>query len=100
MERATAQLADRGDGRCALSGALTMETVPWAWRQLQAGNLLKNARSAELAEITDADSAGLALLVAWRASCAAAGSQLRFENVPERLLALAQLTDAQTLLQG
>lgn len=100
MQRATAQLADRGDGRCALSGALTMETVPWAWRQLQEGGLLKSARSAELAGVTDADSAGLALLVTWRASCAAAGAQLRFENVPERLLALARLTDAQALLQG
>ena len=100
MERATAQLADRGEGRCALSGALTLETVPWAWRQLQAGSLLKSARTVELAGVTDADSAGLAMLVTWRASCAAAGSQLRFENVPERLLALARLTDAHALLQG
>ena len=100
MERATAQLADRGDGRCALSGALTLETVPWAWRQLQAGGHLKTARLAQLAGVTDADSAGLALLITWRASCAAAGSQLRFENVPERLLALARLTDAQALLQA
>jgi len=100
MERATAQLADRGDGRCALSGALTMETVPWAWQQLQAGGLLNAAKSAELAGVTDADSAGLALLITWRAYCAAAGSTLRFENVPERLLALARLTDAQALLQG
>jgi len=98
MQRATAQLAERGDGRCVLSGALTLETVPWLWRQLEAGPLLRAARSAELSGVTDSDSAGLALLVTWRASCKGAGAELRFENVPEQLLALARLTDAQSLL--
>jgi phospholipid transport system transporter-binding protein len=100
MQRATAQLADRGEGRCVLSGALTLETAPWLWQQLQTGSLLDGARTAELSDVTDADSAGLALLVTWRASCQAAGADLRFENVPERLMALARLTDAQSLLGG
>lgn len=100
MERATAQLADRGEGRCVLSGALTLETAPWLWQQLQGGSLLSSARSAELSGVTDADSAGLALLVAWRASCKAAGADLRFENVPGRLVALARLTEAQALLES
>lgn len=100
MERATAQLADRGEGRCVLSGALTLETTPWVWQQLQDGSLLNGARTAELSGVTDADSAGLALLVTWRASCKAAGGDLRFENVPQRLVALARLTEAQALLQS
>jgi hypothetical protein len=28
-QQATSQLADRGEGRCAVSGALTLESVPW-----------------------------------------------------------------------
>jgi phospholipid transport system transporter-binding protein len=100
MQRATAQLAERGEGRCVLSGAVTLETAPWLWDQLRAGSLLTSARSAELSGVTDADSAGLALLVTWRASCKAAGADLHFENAPERLMALARLTDAQALLQG
>jgi phospholipid transport system transporter-binding protein len=100
MTRATAQLAERGEGRCALSGALTFETAPWLWQQLRAGNLLTAARHADLSEVTDADSAGLALLVAWRAGCRREGGDLAFQAVPDRLLALARLTDAQTLLEA
>ncbi len=100
MQRATAQLADRGQGRCELSGALTLETAPWLWQQLRTGALLGDARTAKLSGVTDADSAGLALLLAWRASCKASGADLHFENVPERLVALARLTDAQALLQN
>ncbi len=54
----------QGEGRCAVAGALTFETVPVLWRQLEAGGLLNAARDADLAGVTDADSAGLALLVA------------------------------------
>lgn len=99
-QRATAQLAERGAGRCALSGALTFETAPWLWQQLQSGGLLNAADEADLAEVGDADSAGLALLVAWRASRRAAGGDLRFTGMPAKLAALAQLTDADAALES
>ncbi|HXR52490.1 MAG TPA: STAS domain-containing protein [Steroidobacteraceae bacterium] len=99
MERATAQLADRGAGRCTLSGALTLETVPWVWQELSAGGLRETAVDADLTAVTDADSAGLALLIAWSASSRAAGGQLHFTGMPARLVALAQLTDAGALLE-
>jgi len=99
MEKATAQLADRGAGRCRLSGALTLETVPWVWRELATGGLRETAVEADLTAVTDADSAGLALLIAWSASRRAAGGPLRFTGTPARLIALAQLTDAGALLE-
>jgi phospholipid transport system transporter-binding protein len=98
MARAPAQLADKGEGRCAISGALTLETVPWLWQQLQVDGLLTLARDADLIGVTDADSAGLAMLVAWRGSCAAGGGELQFRGVPARITALAQLTGAQAAL--
>lgn len=100
MTRATAQLAEKADGRCAVSGALTFETVPWLWQQLRAGSWLDRAREADLSGVTAADSAGLALLIAWRAATLAGGGTLKFGSVPGRLLALARLTDAEALLQG
>jgi ABC-type transporter Mla MlaB component len=100
MVRATAQLAEKGEGRCALSGALTFETAPWLWQQLREGAWLEKAREADLSGVASADSAGLALLVAWRASVAAGGGALSFTSVPERMLALARLTDAEALLQA
>lgn len=96
--RATVQLAERGEGRCALTGALTLETAGWLWEQLRAGGLLHAARAADLSGVTDADSAGLALLIAWRAGCRAGGGDLAFGAVPERIQALARLTGAQVLL--
>jgi ABC-type transporter Mla MlaB component len=95
---AEAQLSDRGDGHCAIAGALTLETVPWIWQQLTSGSLLARAREADLGAVADADSAGLAMLVAWRANCKALGVDLQFAQVPARLVALAQLTDAQGAL--
>jgi phospholipid transport system transporter-binding protein len=96
----TSQLADRGQGRCALSGALTLQSVPWLWKELEKASLLSSAREADLTGITDADSAGLALLLAWKAACSKQGAQLQLAGVPERLMALAALTGAGPALEG
>jgi phospholipid transport system transporter-binding protein len=98
MTRATAQLADRGSGRCTLSGSLTLETASWLWRELQAGGLLGSAVEADLSGISESDSTGLALLVAWRANRLHAGGDLGFTGIPQRLQALAALTGAQGAL--
>jgi phospholipid transport system transporter-binding protein len=100
MTRATAQLAERGAGRCTVSGSLTLETAPWLWRELTSGGLLTSASEADLSGVSESDSAGLALLVAWRASRRKAGGELQFANPPQRLLALAALTDAQGALNS
>jgi phospholipid transport system transporter-binding protein len=100
MNRASAELAEKGEGRCAISGALTFETAPWLWQQLRAGNWLSKARDADLSGVTDADSAGLALLIAWRAAAHKGGAALTFAAVPDRLVALARLTDAEGLLSA
>jgi phospholipid transport system transporter-binding protein len=91
-------LAAMGEGRCAITGVLTLETAPELWKQLKAGGLLRSARQADLSGVSDADSAGLALLVAWRGHCLAAGGSLGFLGLPARLLALARLTSAEAAL--
>jgi phospholipid transport system transporter-binding protein len=100
MARATAQLADRGAGRCTLSGSLTLETAAWLWRELQAGGLLATAVEADLSGVTESDSTGLALLLAWRANRLQARGDLGFTGVPQRLDALAALTGAQAALSA
>lgn len=98
MTRATAQLADRGAGRCTLTGSLTIDTATWLWRELQAGGLLGAAVEADLSGVSESDSTGLALLVAWRANRLHAGGDLGFTGVPQRLQALAALTGAERAL--
>lgn len=93
------QLTGR-EGRCVLSGDLGFGTVPGLWRTLGADGWLRSAQIVDLSAVTAADSAGLALLVAWRAAREREGGKLRFEAVPERLQALAHLTGAQSLLDA
>ncbi len=98
-ERGTSQLADRGQGKCELSGSLTLESAPWLWKELETTGLLKQAREADLTGVTDSDSAGLALLLAWKAECRRNGQALAFHGVPARLRALGALTGAEVLLE-
>jgi phospholipid transport system transporter-binding protein len=98
MLTSTAALSTMGEGRCAITGVLTLETAPDLWRQLKSGGLLRAAREADLSGVTDADSAGLALLVAWRGHCLAAGGALGFHGLPARVVALARLTSAEAAL--
>jgi ABC-type transporter Mla MlaB component len=94
----TSQLADRGQGRCSLSGALTLESAPWLWKELETAGLLTQAREADLGGVVAADSSGLALLLAWKAQCRKGGGELSFHGVPAKLIALAALTGAEGLL--
>jgi len=97
---AAAMLADQGAGRCTLSGDLTVATVEPLWRELRASGLLRSARSVDLARVAESDSSGLALLIAWRGSCRANGGDLVVNAMPERIAALARLTDAETIVSG
>lgn len=85
-------------GRCTLTGVLDFASVAGLWRELEKGGWLVTATSVDLSRVAQADSAGLALLIAWRAARTCAGGALHFEAVPERLQALARITDAQSLL--
>lgn len=98
-ERDISQLADRGQGRCEVSGPLTLESAPWLWKELETAGLLTQAREANISSVTAADSAGLALLLAWKAECRRNGAELVFHGVPARLRALAALTGAEKLLE-
>ncbi len=98
-DRGISQLADRGQGRCELSGPLTLETAPWLWKELETTGLLSQARDADLTGVADSDSAGLALLLAWKAECRRNGNTLGFRGVPARLRALGALTGAEVLLE-
>jgi phospholipid transport system transporter-binding protein len=100
MTRATAQLAERGEGRCTLSGSLTLETTPWLWRELQSGGLLTSATEVDLSGVTESDSTGLALLITWRACRKRSGGDVDFTQMPQRLQLLAALTGAEAALNS
>ena len=94
---AEAVCSDQGSGRWLLSGELGFATVPG----LLAGpgrNLGTSASEVDLAGVTRADSAGLALLVTWTRASARAGHAIRFTHVPAQLLSIARLSGLEEIL--
>lgn len=92
------RIAPAGDGRLAASGELDFATAAAA---LQAGLALIGAGRAwtvDLAGVTSGDSAGLAVLVEWMSAARARDASVRYEAVPEQILAVARISDLQELL--
>ena len=56
------------------------------------------ADTVDLSELADADSATLAVLIAWAAQARTRGVELRYQNAPQALRTLARLSDVDGLL--
>jgi len=52
----------------------------------------------DLANVTEADSAGLAVLVEWLARARKLGTVLHYANIPAQILAIARISDLDELL--
>ncbi len=93
-----ARLAAAGAGRFELTGELGFKD---AVRLLGDGDAafggLKNAE-VDLAGVTRADSAGLALLLEWSLAARAAGREIRYRNIPPAIVSLAGISDVEELL--
>ena len=93
-----AELAVVGDGRFELRGALDFSTV---------GELLSRGLDVftghrqvvlDLAGVTRANSAGLALLLEWLDHGKKRGFELRVVNLPESLRAIARMSNVDAML--
>jgi phospholipid transport system transporter-binding protein len=86
------------DGRLEASGTLGYESAGLA---LPAGLALISAGqpcTIDLSRVTEADSAGLAVLVEWLATARNRGVQIRYEAIPAQILAVARISDLESLL--
>lgn len=88
------------DGHLALSGSLTLETVDRLLNESEAW--LRGAVDGEivvdLADVTDVDSAAVALLLEWQRAAARRGGHLAIRSAPERLRAIARISGLDALL--
>jgi len=94
-------LTQQSPGRYRVAADLTFGTVT----ALRPQGLAALAQSdGGLVLVLDAvgqvDSAGLALLIDWLAAARAAGRELRYEQLPPAVRALARLSDVEDLLAG
>jgi phospholipid transport system transporter-binding protein len=95
-----AKLEPLGGGRFRVSGVLDAGTVGELLKQsvgLFAGG---SPLEVDLAGVTEADSAGLALLIEWTRMAKEAGQPIRFDNVPGQISALARISEVEDLLFG
>ena len=86
------------DGRLEASGGLGYVT---AGRALPTGLALIPKGSTctiDLSRVTEADSAGLAVLVEWLATAKSRGTVIRYESIPAQILAVARISDLESLL--
>lgn len=93
-----ATIAEDGAGTVRVAGPVTYGTV--AALLVASRPLLANRPEVtiDLGGTTTIDSAGLALLIEWLRQARSAGQRLHFARLPEKLLAIARLSDVEGLL--
>ena len=95
------QLQVQDDGQLHLSGELSMATVPALLARQKPFSLLADPAGTviiDLAGVTRADSAGLALLIQWQREAQARQRAIRFQHIPSKMLAMARLSGVDQLL--
>jgi phospholipid transport system transporter-binding protein len=94
------QIGLQADGRVSVTGELTFATARGA-RSL-GRKVLESQTGPEVrvdcSGISRGDSAGLAVLLDWLASARASGQHLRYENLPQQIVAIAEISELDELL--
>lgn len=83
-----------------LSGDLNTFTVPhmWEFSQEILTNDLALLLTFNLEQVTQSDSSGVALLVAWARMLKRQGKKIRFMALPVQMLAIIRLSELETIL--
>ena len=92
-------LTDRGDGRFALSGDMTFATAERILRRSEAPFSEYAQIEVDLSAVERADSAGLALLLEWITWANHTVREIRFVEIPQKLVAIAETTEVDKLLK-
>jgi len=93
------ELSDSGGGRFALSGQMSFDTVGQILRVSEDMFEDHTRIEVDLFEVTDTDSAGLALLLEWITWANHTVREIRFVGTPEKIDAIAKTTEVDHLLR-
>ena len=95
---AKAEIKPLGEGRFELSGELTFDTVA-GLLTLGEKRFAEHSRIiVDLSGVSRADSAGLALLMEWVGWANHSVREIRYQNVPERLVSIAAISEVEGML--
>lgn len=92
------QINDLGAGRFSLSGSITFETAD---RVLKASKAVFGKQAdfeLDCSGVTEADSAGLALLLEWKAWARRHRASIRYLGLPKSIVAIARTTGVEDLI--
>ena len=84
-------------GRQTLTGELTFGTVPDLYHA-SLGWFTDKSLSVDFAQVSKADSAGLALMTEWRRLAHTKNCRVEFLNIPEQVQELIRVSDLQDVL--
>ena len=95
------RLAAAADGKFVAQGPLTFATARAAREEglRTLANDSGGASEVDCSGITQADSAGLAVLLDWLAAAKRAGHKLRYVRLPEAMVALGRISEVEELLE-
>jgi phospholipid transport system transporter-binding protein len=93
------ELTDLGGGKFALSGELSFDTAERILRSSESKFSDHGQIEVDLSAVEKSDSAGLALLLEWITWANHSVREIRFVDVPERILAIAKTSEVEPLLQ-
>jgi phospholipid transport system transporter-binding protein len=93
------ELNDLGEGRFELKGEMTFETAERILLASEEPFEQHTRIEVDLAGVTRADSAGLALLLEWITWANHTVREIRFLAMPKRILAIARTTEVEQLLK-
>ncbi len=89
-----------GENRFELSGELNFTSVPELLEQ--AAGLMSDGQAAtiDLAKVSSANSAAMALLIEWKSVAAQNNTEVAFLNIPKQIERLAEVCKVESLLLG
>jgi phospholipid transport system transporter-binding protein len=93
-----AQIKSLGEGRMQLSGVLDLDSAPELLTAIEALTYDVSAVAVDLRGVERADSAGVAVLVAWMRSARQAQRDIRFLNMPSQMLNIARVSGLDAIL--
>ena len=92
------ELEDLGEGRFALRGEMSFDTAGKILRESEAPFEEHTRIEVDLSGVEKTDSAGLALLLEWITWANHTVREIRFQKIPERIDAIARVTEVEELL--
>ena len=89
-----------GEGRFAISGPLTYDTVAHALEESKEAFDEFSVLEVDLSGVTESDSAGLALLLEWVNWAKYYVREIHYKDIPAQVLAIAQISEVDDMLRA